>query len=120
MAVDESFLTYCIDQLDSVQDVHYRKMFGGAGIYAGEVFFALVSGEQLYFKTSPENEKRYTDAGMGPFIPFEDKPNYKMSYHEVPLAVLEQPQELYEWASEAIAVAFKSKKSSKKKKAPKN
>jgi TfoX/Sxy family transcriptional regulator of competence genes len=33
-----------------------------------------------------------------------------MSYHEVPPNVLEQPQELTEWARKAIGIAANSKK----------
>jgi len=114
MALDASFLDYCIDQLDSL-DVSYRKMFGGAGIYSDEVMFGLVSGDQLYFRVTPSTEARYLEAGMGPFVPFADKPHYKMPYFEVPLSVLEQPSELEPWALEALGVAKGLKRKPKKK-----
>jgi DNA transformation protein len=47
---------------------------------------------------------------MGPFTYESRGKVMTMSYHEVPQDVLEQPQELVEWARKAIGVAASSKK----------
>ncbi len=44
MPVSPSFRTFILDQLSRVAPrVRGRSMFGGVGIYAGELFFALIA-----------------------------------------------------------------------------
>ena len=52
---------------------------------------------------------------MKPFNPFDDK-TMTMMYYEVPVNVLEDPEELGIWAKRSIEVARKKTKKKKKKK----
>ncbi len=61
VAVSSSFQGLVLDQLRrAVSRVRARRMFGGAGIYSGDIFFALIADDTLYFKvdasTRPEFE----------------------------------------------------------------
>jgi DNA transformation protein len=107
---DDSFKDYVLDQLSLLADVRARAMFGAYGLYQGEHFFAIVDEGRLFFKTDAENEKDYTDRGMGKFT-YEMKGEIKsMAYHEVPPEILEQPPELALWARKAIALASAKRK----------
>ena len=56
MAVSPSFSTYILEQLGrSVRGIRARNMFGGVGIYSGELFFALIDDDTLYFKVDDSN-----------------------------------------------------------------
>jgi len=79
-------------------------MFGGFGIYAGELFFGILHRERLYFRINDETRKRYEKAGMDVFITPARQKTLK-NYYEVPLEVIEQRNELAEWAREAVAAA---------------
>ena len=103
MARDDSFADFIIDQLRDLPDIDYRAMFGGHGIYQDEVFFGIVARGRLYFKTNVHSAALYRRRGMKPF-----RPNAKQTlknYYEVPVEVLEDRDELAEWARRAIAVA---------------
>jgi DNA transformation protein len=104
MPVSREYLEYIIDQLKAFGPVNARRMFGGAGIYHDGVFFGLVADDTLYFKVDDRSRQDYTDAGMGPFKPFG---TYAMSYYEVPADVLEDSDNLKEWATKAVAAAMK-------------
>jgi DNA transformation protein and related proteins len=39
----------------TAHDVRARRMFGGMGIYSGEKMFALLVGDEVGFKLSPED-----------------------------------------------------------------
>ena len=114
MSISDGFIEYTVDQLSCIGEVNVRKMFGGAGIYFEGIFFALIADDTLYFKVDDTNRDEYEAAGMGPFVPFPDKPMV-MQYYEVPPEVLDEPDRLRAWAQKAIDVAIR-KKSNKKKK----
>jgi DNA transformation protein len=107
---DDSFKEFVLDQLSALPEVRARAMFGAHGLYSGESFFGILDEGRLFFKTDARSQADYTARGMGPFT-YESKGKMMtMSYHEVPPDVLEQPQELAEWARKAIGVAANSKK----------
>ena len=106
MSVSADYLAYVIDQLTSFGRVASRRMFGGVGLYSGELFFGLIADDTLFFKVDDSNRPDYTTRGCKPFQPFPDDPEaYSMSYFEVPADVLEDPDELMLWARKAVAAA---------------
>lgn len=100
----KAFQEFIREQLEGVQGVRFRKMFGGFGIYAEEVFFGIIHGEHLYLRTNETTRVRYVDAGMSWFVTPGGKKSIK-AYYEVPAAVIEQAKELKAWAREAISAA---------------
>jgi len=83
-------------------------MFGGVGIYAEELFFALIAEDKLYFKVDHTNRADFEAAGMGPFFPY-DSPT-PMGYWELPPTVIDQPEELKIWIDKAMGVAERKKR----------
>jgi len=73
-------------------------MFGGVGIYSGDLFFALIANDALYFKVDDSNRGDFEARGMGPFRPYGEN-GETMQYYQV----AEDP--LRPWAEKAIAVA---------------
>ncbi len=111
MPVSQTFREWVRDQLrPSVPAVRDRGMFGGVGIYAGDLFFALLAEDRLYLKVDDSNRADFIAAGMGPFHPFGEE-GMVMQYYEVPLEVIESPARLADWAAKAIEVARAVKKS---------
>lgn len=75
-------------------------MFGGHGLYQGNVFFGIVYGGRVYFKTDKKTAAKYERCGMSPFRP---RPGQGLKrYYEVPVDVIEDDNELVAWAREAI------------------
>jgi len=79
-------------------------MFGGVGIYAGQLFFALLADDTLYFKVDDSNRPDFERLGMGPFQPYGEGGEV-MQYYQVPADLLEDLEALRPWADKAIAVA---------------
>ncbi|MFC3078861.1 TfoX/Sxy family protein [Phenylobacterium terrae] len=104
MAVSSEFLDYLLEQLEPLGRVTSRRMFGGAGLYRDGIIFGIVSGEAVYFKTDETNLPDYEAAGAERFDPMPERPA-KFSYFSVPPDVLEQPDELAEWARKAVAAS---------------
>lgn len=110
MPVSSTFRRWVSEQLQPhVRGLRDRSMFGGVGIYAGDLFFALLAEDRMYMKVDDSNRADFTAAGMEPFRPFPDH-DFVMSYYEVPLEVIENRDRLGEWATRSIEVARKTKK----------
>ena len=105
MAVSESYLGFVVDQLAGIGQVRSKRMFGGVGLYADELFFGLLDNNGLYFKVDDSNRADFVARGKGPFRPFPDKPDLSMSYYEVPAEVIDEAEELAAWARKALRVA---------------
>src|SRR5688500_16336747 len=109
MAVTPSYLAHVIEQLKRVvPDLRTRRMFGEAGLYAGDAFFAIVADDVLYFKVDDASRAEFESRGMPPFRPFEDG-RASMNYYQVPEDVFEDPDALRSWADRAIVVARRKK-----------
>jgi DNA transformation protein len=109
VSVSPSYREYIVDQLGRVlPDVSARAMFGGVGLYAEDLFFALVDDDVLYFKVDSENRPSFEARGMGPFMPFGPGKEV-MQYYEVPGDVLEDAELLRAWAEAAVDVARRAR-----------
>ncbi len=116
MAINPSYREFVLDQLGRVApSIRGRSMFGGMGIYSGDLFFALIGDGALYLKVDDGNRADFEAAGMGPFMPFGEGGEV-MQYYELPAEVLEEPARLKPWAEKAIDVARRARA---KKSAPK-
>ena len=107
MKTRDGFLAYVLDQLDGIDDVVSRPMFGGIGLYAGTVFFGIIFHDILYFKVDAQTRVEYERVGMKPFTPYAPRTT-TMQYYEVPAGVLENGEDLTAWARKAIAAAERS------------
>jgi DNA transformation protein len=104
MRVTPAFRDYVLDQLSSLPGLRARAMFGGVGLYAGDVFFGIIAADVLYLKVDDATLPAYEAAGSKPFRPYADRP-MTMGYYEVPVGVLEAAPTLVGWARQALAVA---------------
>ena len=109
MALSPEYIEYLKDQFRALGEIEIKKMFGGAGLYLDSPMFALIANETLYLKVDEQNRSDYEALGLEPFKPFDDKP-MTMSYYEVPADILENREELAQWASKAIEAAERAKK----------
>lgn len=74
-------------------------MFGGFGLYSNGIFFGIVADSCVYFKTDVTTVDAYKKRGMEPFKP-SSRQTLK-NYYEVPPEILEDEQQLSDWAEES-------------------
>jgi DNA transformation protein len=87
-------------------------MFGGLGLYSRGTFFGLLYKDRLYFKTDESTRPEYEARGSEGFRP-RPGVNVQMTYYTVPADVLEDEDELVQWAHKAVAAAL-AKEASKR------
>ena len=107
MAVTDSFVEFVLEQLDPLGPITPKRMFGGVGLYAGDLFFALIAGDVLYLKADDSTRGAMKKAGARPFQPYPDRPagGGTMQYYSVPATILENADKLIDWAKKSVAVA---------------
>jgi DNA transformation protein len=108
MAFSCQYRDFVVEQLGRVTPVTARSMFGGVGLYAEDLFFALIAEDRLYFKVDDANRPDFERLGMEPFRPFGEA--HAMGYYEVPAQVLEETHQLETWMRQAIDVARRARK----------
>jgi len=97
---DDSFKDFVVDQLQELDSVEARRMFGGHGLYQEETFFGIIHKGRLYFKTDDHTVAAYRRRKMKPI-----RPNANQSlktYYEVPVEIIEDGDRLGAWAEAAI------------------
>ena len=110
LRVSASFRDFVLDQLSHMRDLRAQAMFGGVGLYAGDLFFGILAADTLYLKVDDTTRHDYEVAGSSPFKPYAHR-SMTMAYYGVPLEVLEDAAMLGEWAARAVAIARQSKPS---------
>jgi DNA transformation protein and related proteins len=109
MAVSSSFKILVLDQLSrAIPGIRARPMFGGVGIYSGQLFFALIADDVLYFKVDELTRPDFEARGMGAFRPFGEDGG-TMKYYQLPEDLLEDPEALRPWAEKAVVIARQNK-----------
>lgn len=102
---DGGFGAFVRDQLRGLDGVEAKPMFGGAGFYLNGTFFGILYKEHLYFRVSARTMDDYKKREMKAFTPFEGKRGTSKNYFEVPLEILESPDDLVLWARKAARAA---------------
>jgi len=86
--------------------ISVRRMFGGAGLYAGGVMFGLVSDGQIYLRADAATVAAFEREGSTPFE-YGTKAGKRavMSYWRLPDRLYDDPDDLAQWAKRALAAA---------------
>jgi DNA transformation protein and related proteins len=108
MATQPQYLAYILEQLAGLPALRSNRMFGGVGLYSDGLFFALIDDDTLYFKTGDINVAAYSARRMPRFMPFPDRPEAVLGYHQVPADIIEDAELLVDWARQSVAVALKA------------
>jgi DNA transformation protein len=100
------------DLFASFGPVGVRRMFGGAGVFADGVMFALIKDDVIYLKADDHAVPSFEREGSQPFsyMARKDK-RVIMSYWRLPQRLYDDPDEMACWARKALAVAQRSRAS---------
>jgi DNA transformation protein len=104
MAVSESLVALIEEQLEPLGRIAFKRMFSGAGVYCDGVIFALILRDTLHFKVDDANRPAYQAEGTEPFsYEAQGKIRQLGAYWRVPERLLDEPEEMLEWARAALA-----------------
>ena len=102
------------DLFAQFRPVTVKRMFGGAGVYADGLMFALVFDSVVFLKVDESNVADFKREDSQPFTYTRAKSKGRvgrasLSYWRLPERLYDDPDELAVWASRALAVAERKK-----------
>jgi DNA transformation protein len=99
---------YIGELFSSFGPVTVRRMFGGAGVFADGLMIALISNGDIFLKADSETSRAFESEGMKPFTYGAKRSRVTMSYWRMPDRLLDDQDELAEWAKAALGAARRS------------
>ena len=118
MSHPNEFIDFVLEQMAVIGKPRARAMFGGHGIYQGEIIFAIIVDDRLYFKVGATTKAGFEARGLKPFTYESRGKLVAMQYYEAPPEVFDEAEAMREWASKALNSAMRARKSKKAKTAP--
>src|SRR5215217_6613870 len=91
------------DLFQEIGPVRVRRMFGGGGLYSGDLIFGIVAGGEMYLKVDDFTRTAFERAGSRPFTySREGRKPVAMSYWSMPSEAVDDPTAAARWARLAI------------------
>jgi DNA transformation protein len=85
--------------------VTVRRMFGGAGIYAEGLCFAIEADGEVYMKADALSQPSFSAAGSAPFTYEAKGRRTSMAYWRLPEIAHDEADELRRWAGVGLEAA---------------
>jgi len=108
--MSDSFHEFVRELFSGLGQVTIKRMFGGAGVYAEGVMFALLADETIHIKVDSALKEELRGEGSGPFVWTPRKgpragEQLDLGYWRLPEAALDDPDAAVIWGRKALAVA---------------
>ena len=117
MAYDADFGEWVREHFHALGRLEIKRMFGGAGVYASGVMFALLDDGVVWLKGDEVLGEAFEKTGSRQFTyRTKDGRTMSMGYWTLPETALDDPDEAVAWARRSLEVAVR--KASKKTRQP--
>jgi DNA transformation protein len=109
MSPPVALVAHSLELLAPLGSVRARRMFGGWGLYADELFVAIINGERPYLKADDQTLGEFRRAGCEPFShSSRDRGAVSLGYCSAPDAAMDSPRAMQPWARLALASALRA------------
>jgi DNA transformation protein and related proteins len=104
-SVSRRYQDFVLDLLGPIDPVA-RHMFSGIGLFDGGVMFGLLVHDTMYLRVDDSTRGRFERVGSQPFSYVRNGRQISLSpYYKVPEDLFDQPNELQQWARDAVTAA---------------
>lgn len=108
MVASPDFAAFLREQLEPLGHVVLRRMFGKTGVFCQGVMFAMVADNTLYVRVDDRNRATFAEAASSPPLAYAKRGEMiDLSFWRVPDRLMDEPDELMEWARAALAAAHR-------------
>jgi DNA transformation protein len=105
MPASQGFCDLVLEALSPLGPIRIKRMFGGAGVWHGDTMFAIIADDTLYLKANDGSRSAFEAEGMARFAYTGKSRTIEMSYWRAPERLLDEHEEMREWAAKAIEAA---------------
>jgi len=107
MSASPEFIDYIRELFLPLGELKDGQFFGGFAFKCGSKQFAMIMDNTLYFCVDAQSRLKYQELGLEPFSYATKKGRVKVKkYYAAPAELFEDPEQLIEWANEAINAAY--------------
>lgn len=86
--------------------IRIKRMFGGQGLFAGDLMIGYTDGDIIYLKTDETTRPAFAAEGCAPLTYRKHTgAEIALSFWSIPDRLYDEPDELAEWARRAYAAA---------------
>ncbi len=106
MVASTDFAEFLRDQLARLGRITMRRMFGKTGVFCDGVMPGMVTDNTLYFRVDDQNQGAFAEAQEAPPLNYRKKGStIDLSFWRAPERLMDEPDELLDWARVALAAA---------------
>ena len=120
MSAQADFAAYCAELFAPLGEVRTRRMFGGYGVYVGDVFVAIIVQDVLYLKADEQTRPQFEAAGGRRFEYTRQGRQQGAGFWTVPPDAMDSPARMQPWARLAQAAAVRARVAAPQRRTPKN
>jgi DNA transformation protein and related proteins len=107
--MNEEFADYLRELFAPLGPIQIKRMFGGAGIYAEGIMFALLADDVVYLKADAENRALFEAEQLEAFsYVAKGERRVSLSYFRAPDEAMDSPQLMLPWARGALGAALRA------------
>ena len=108
MPESKGFVAFAVELLSRVGPVRARAMFGGHGLYCGDLMIGLVDDDEVFLKTDETTRPRFEASGCRQWVYTGGTKETRTSYFRPPDEAHESPEEMEPWGRLALEAARRS------------
>jgi DNA transformation protein len=107
---DDSFHTFVKELFEGLGSIQIKRMFGGAGVYADGLMFAMIAEDAVYLKADDKLKAALANEDSNPFVwtpgtGLRKGDKVEFNYWRLPDAAMDDPDEAVKWGRRALALA---------------
>jgi DNA transformation protein len=115
MGVSAGYLEAVREVFGFLPEFRVKRMFGGAGVFSGELMFALAIEEELYLRADDLNRAAFEAQESAPFTyAMRDGTRMTLGYWRAPDEIWDDPEAARRWASGSVDAAARHKSGKRK------
>lgn len=104
----QSFVDRVLEALADLGGVQRRPMFGGAGLFCGNLMFAIAVNDLLYFRADAHSRGEFERRGLERFCHEHQGQQICLDYYHAPAEVFRGTAQMLHWAHLALDAAARA------------
>ena len=106
MVASDGFAEFLKEQLEPLGRISMRRMFGKTGVFCDGAMLGMVADDTFYVRVDEQNRATFAEAASSPPLNYaKGGALIDLAFWRVPERLIDEPDELLDWARAALAAA---------------
>ncbi len=108
--MSDSFNAFLEEILANWHPITIKRMFGGEGVFREGIMFALITDDELYFKTDSKTKQVFEDMNCSQFLYEKKDKIVRMNFFKAPEECYDSAEKMEYYADMAWQTALTAQK----------